>query len=358
MLVQYLRDVGCEASSCGVRGSLLDARKIRESDVIFVNFIDLLSKTGALRKAKHMVSRIALALRLGNSPAKLVYVVHNIYHHEGTDRERDIFLRRMFAKRADAIVVLSDKGKDVLRTQLGSRDYASIESRIVKIPFPNYVDQYASSGRDFRKELGIAEEEFVIAFTGGLLRPYKNFELVVELARAFEKEGLKARFVLSGSAPDEKTRSRYEALCSSVPSIHFLHGYVPEEDLFDFVAAGNVMICPFDESALDSSTCILAFSCGRNVIAPSIGTIQEVPEGLVYSYRRPTERGEFDSLKDAAIRAYGEFHADRGLFESKQDSLLEYVTSAWSTDIVRGKYKELLRSLGIIGDSEVGSREI
>lgn len=342
---QLLEDAGCEVSACGMKRALLDKNVLHDSDAVLVNFLDLMGRTNALKKPIATAARAALAVRLYRSPAKFVYVMHNIYHHEGSDKRRDFFIRRMFAKRSDAIVMLSEKGKEVLKSQMDEAEYGEIANKITLIPIPNYMGRYTSSGRDFRAELGIDPDEFVFSFIGGSLRPYKNIESVIELARAFEGRGLKARFLISGVALNEEDRSRYERLCDSVSNIIFIQGLIPEEDMFDFVTAGNALLCPFDASTLDSSTCVMAFSCGRNVVAPAIGTIDEVPEGLTYSYRRDDGQDEAELLENAALCAYEEFSSNRKLFDEKQDALLEYATTAWSEDIVKCKYKELLDGL-------------
>lgn len=136
---------------------------------------------------------------------------------------------------------------------------------------PNSIDavEYRlSSGRNFRKELGLSESAFLIAFVGRLI-PEKGVRQIIEVAkeRRFKSEG--AVFIMAGDGPlSDEVRA---AQCESLRWV----GRLSREDTSALFQEADVMCLPSRSEGF-STTLLEASACGCPSVITDVGGAREL----------------------------------------------------------------------------------
>ncbi|MGX7835548.1 glycosyltransferase, partial [Campylobacter fetus subsp. venerealis] len=111
----------------------------------------------------------------------------------------------------------------------------------------------------------------------GAIKPYKNIELLIDLAKKFP---LDIQLTVAGNPSSDSYRSELEALALDTQNIKLDLTFIPDEELPGYIHESDLLILPYSlASSLNSGTVILAFSYGRTVICPRIGTIDDLKAG-------------------------------------------------------------------------------
>jgi glycosyltransferase involved in cell wall biosynthesis len=193
-----------------------------------------------------------------------------------------------------------------------------IKNKFHVVPHPSYDSYYRSvMSNDLSAEsAGVATQlSFTFLFIGQI-RPYKNVELVLNTARKFEQAGIDASFIIAGRCQDKPYLS---ALYEAAPSnVHIREGFIPDDEIPSLIESSHALILPYDtRSSLNSGTCMLAFTFGRTVVCPSIGTLEGTPDELIYKYSYASMSEHEDRLFAKALEAYEDWHGDHDAFMKK-----------------------------------------
>ena len=161
----------------------------------------------------------------------------------------------------------------------------------------------ATDGKPFRREFGIADDEFVVGLIG-LLIPWKGQQLFLDAARALHDEIPGLRMLIIGGTPLE---------CQAYEQQ--LRQRVREDGLEDCVVfTGHMDDMPMVYNALDivvsastspeplGTVVIECMAMGRTLIAPAHGGGAEMNEHGVTALL--FEPGNADSFADAVRRLY------------------------------------------------------
>lgn len=302
---------------------------------------------GTPRYALHLYRKKMQACKqIAKSGCALIYVIHNRAPHDVIgkfDYRLTMRLRRHLCKISRHIVILSDQTRDVLKNQLGRCFYGQIEKKIVKIPHPSYATAYSEDAHDYRAEYGISHGAFLFVFTGAI-RAYKNIELIIDVARFFKKRNYNAVFLVMGRCNDGNYLKKLQNQVNDLDNLILVPEYVPNEHMVSLIRSANAMLLPYDmKSSLNSGTVLLAFTFGRTVVCPCIGTIEEYPENLTYSYSYRSDQDEKTGLKHAAERAYLDWKINPRAFNQKGIELANLVETDSSASSVALSYVNTFR---------------
>lgn len=261
----------------------------------------------------------------------IVYVVHNRRPHESYSPRLFVLMRRRLLRVCHAVAILSKATMDIVCQAADSETLSSLPSKTFLTPLANTAELFhKQTTTDWRRRLAIADSSFVYLFTGSI-RPYKNIELIIELAEEFQTSNRDAVFVIQGTSTDALYVRKLQAKTAGLKNLRWITTFVSDERLPSLFNTCNVVILPYSlQSSLNSGTCISAFSNGRNVIAPSIGTIQEVAPELTYSYSYREDSEHYRALHYAAIQALDEYQADPESFKERQYELRRVMLSDYS----------------------------
>lgn len=125
-----------------------------------------------------------------------------------------------------------------------------------------------ASAHDFRAELGLRNDELLVAFTGRILAA-KGVWKIMDVARAVDARGVRATFVLAGDGPD-----RQRAQESAPANVRFL-GRLARADVSALLHQANLFMFPSDTEGMPTSV-LEASASGLSSIATDVGGVREL----------------------------------------------------------------------------------
>jgi len=237
---------------------------------------------------------------------KLVWTMHNRLSHEKKSGKLSRKLTQKIIKQADAIVIHSNFSRAILLNQS-----PTIAAKIIHIPHPDFVDVYGPAISD---EAKIRVNRLQLLFLGAI-KPYKNIELLIDAMKPFSDT---VHLTIAGNPNSITYKDELMRLAADSTNITLDLGFIPNEKLPKYLHQADLLVLPYSlESSLNSGTVLLAFSYGRTVISPRIGTIDDLENEediFVYSYSDETEHLEI--LKAQIQKALN-------IYLENPDSLLE-----------------------------------
>ena len=137
---------------------------------------------------------------------------------------------------------------------------------------PNSIDadEYVacSSGRDFRRELGLRDDTLLVAFVGRLI-PEKGVLQIIEASRSRDLLERGVVFVLAGSGPLED-----EIRAAQSANLHYV-GRLTRQDTSALFQNADVMCLPTRSEGF-STTLLEAAACGCPAVVTDVGGVQEL----------------------------------------------------------------------------------
>ncbi len=233
---------------------------------------------------------------------RLVWTVHNKYHHERYYPRVEKVLNVIVANTVHALTVKCGAAKDTISRLYRVRD----GSKFTVIPDGNYIDAYPNEvGQDeAREQLDIGDEFVYLYF--GQIRPYKGVEQLIEAFQSIEDEDVALWIV--GNPKTDIIRERISSKALKDNRIHMKLEYVPDEDIQYYMNAADVVVFPYQD-ILNSGSVYLGLSFGKPIIAPAIGCIPEtIPPENDLLYDSATEDGLLNMLREARISSLGDIN--------------------------------------------------
>ena len=197
-------------------------------------------------------------------------------------------LLRRFYRRCEVVMAPAPSMAAVLRAQRMNRDIAIWARGIDREQFnPERRDM------DWRRSIGIADDEMVIAFLGRVVME-KGLDLFADAVHAFAERGLRHRVLVIGEGP---ARPWFE---QQLPDAIFL-GEQTGTDLSRALASSDVLLNPSITESFGNVT-LEAMACAVPVIAAeATGADSLVRDGKTGVLVDPTEVEEFaDALETYA----------------------------------------------------------
>ncbi len=254
-----------------------------------------------LRRGTAML-RFALFLALLRARgARLVWTAHNLYPHDGGRASRMHRLARWLVTRLSCVILAhGDFAASAIATEFGIPRH-----KICVIEHGHWIDYYpiSETPAEARARLGIPHGRFVFGFVG-LCKPYKNLLALID---AFATVRADATLIVAGQFQSDEYLEQVTTRLAATPGLQcvFAPEFLADAAMQTYVQAADVMVLPYAD-VLTSGSAMLAFSFGRPVIVPALGSLPElvVPEcGVLYSPDDPS------GLADA-MRAARSLHFD------------------------------------------------
>jgi len=257
------------------------------------------------------------------------------YHLQWLEPEVRAMLRR-FYHRCEVVLAPAESTAAILRAQRMNRDIA-IWSRGID------QEQFNPQRRDldWRRSLGIADDEMVVAFLGRIVME-KGLDVFADAIHEFAKRSLRYRVVIIGEGP---ARPWFE---EQLPDALFV-GQLTGDDLARALASADVLLNPSVTEAFGNVT-LEAMACRLPVVAAmASGTsslVRDNETGLM------VDVSDIDGFADA-LEAYARdpelrrLHGEAGLAIAKRmdwDTINSAVIRAYKHAIV--KRERLARIIG------------
>jgi glycosyltransferase involved in cell wall biosynthesis len=246
---------------------------------------------------------------------RFVWTVHNLSNHQKRYVRWEKTASRLLARMVQSLIVHCS-----VAVPLVVEKFNVPKRKIKVIPHGHYQDWYPalSSRSQAREDLGIPEEEIVILYFGHI-RPYKGVDRLMEDFRSLKD--LKARLVVIGEAESDHLAEHIKTLASGDPRIDLQLRFLPDPELIEYLSACNVAALPYVD-ILTSGSAILAAGCGRTILAPAIGCLNEFPKQILYN---PADSSGLRS----ALQKVGRFSQED--LDSKGEAAKVFVTqNGWA----------------------------
>lgn len=329
-----IEDLGYE--TVDIRGNGMLHENI---DVAIFNWNESVTGRSPLRTIYHLIQKMRQTVLLKKKDVYIVPVFHNKQPHDynGLGRTASVFFTKFFYKRADRIIVLSEDSKKHLCKIINSDE---VEKKAYVVPHENYIGVYSDAIDSIPHP---DNEHFILQFIG-LIRPYKNIDIIIEEARRCSD--LDIIFRISGKPIDENYSKLIKNKASSISNVEYNPGFIPDEEIDSVIRKSDAQILPYDiKSSMNSGAAILAFSNARTVICPEISTLSDYDDNLYYSYYYGSIEEHLEQLENTIRRAFSDWETDRAKFYEKGDALFEAVKYQNSFEKVKEAYSKLFYSL-------------
>lgn len=176
-------------------------------------------------------------------------------------------IQRRLYRKCDAIVAPSESFADVLRAERMNADI-SIWSRGID----HDVFTPAARSAEWRRSLGIADDDFVILFFGRIVLE-KGIDIFADVVAELDRRGVAHRVLVLGKGPAR------DFFASAVPDAVFA-GHQSGADLGRAVASADLLLQPSVTETFGNVTAE-AMACGLPVVgADATGTASLVEDGV------------------------------------------------------------------------------
>lgn len=195
------------------------------------------------------------------------------------------------ARRATGIVVMADKGREIL-----TRVYGVSEKLISVIPH-GVPDRPYVAPATMKPRFGFAEKHVLLTF--GLLAPGKGIEHMIEAMPRIVRAHPDALYVVLGAThphlvrdEGEDYRRRLETLAHTLgvsEHVRFVDAFVEQAEVLDYLQAADIYVTPYlNPQQATSGTLSYAVSLGKPVIAtPYVHATEILSEdhGVIVDFR-------------------------------------------------------------------------
>lgn len=261
--------------------------------LVHLNWFENLEQSSISAMWKSFFRKTVALLSIKASGKKLVWTMHNRISHEKGSGKLSEILVKMLLKSVDAVVIHCEATEIVLREL-----YPEFRGKILLIPHPHFIGIYGPTLDSSRKP----EAPLKLLFMGAV-KPYKNLELLI---RVCGQSGDAIQLTIAGKPASDAYAAELQRMTTGSDQVDLRLGFVEDRQIPGLIGAADLLVLPYDlRSSLNSGTVILAFSYGRTVICPKIGTIDELTAGQseIFTYSYISESEHESELRDAIQKA-------------------------------------------------------
>ena len=308
----------------------------KKCDYLYLNWYENIYK-GAFPVALGMYCAKQIALFIAKIKGiRIVSSQHNRVQHDAKYKRLSLSMFKTIYKDSDSIIVFSQEGKKDLNMFLSEEE---IQKKAVYIQPVNYIGSYPYIRHDWIDKLYF-DDRLTILFIGNMDRPYKNVEMVIDLAKELSDKPI--AFVFAGKVSDKDQRAYYLKKIGQAENIIAEFRFVKDEEMAQLLEIGDVVIAPYDvESISNSGTARLAFSYARTVICPMIPSLESIPKELIYTYTYSTAQEHKEKVKAAILQACEDYTHNIELFMRKGSELKSIMEINNSPEVISKKYREI-----------------
>jgi beta-1,4-mannosyltransferase len=300
---------------------------LKKTDIAIIHWPDEFFTTHGTAAALKSVLKIAM-MRLSKRlwSTRFVWVAHNAGPHDPKQSVRQ--LTQWFLRSLDGIIFLSAYSRDLICELYPE----SREPQSLVTVHGHYRDAAVTPLTANPVPSGDVKLAYI-----GLIRPYKNLEILIETAA--KVSGLE--LLISGMAFDRSLGDALLARSGQCPHITFDLWDAPINDAkFEaIVDSADAIVLPY-RNILNSGAALFALSRNRPVLAPRIGSLPELRVGVgadwLYLYD-----GDFN--EEVLINFIDWMHQTK---RSQKAPLDSYSWSRIGRDL--GKFIESLRNGGLV----------
>ena len=315
-------------------------KNMLDADLVFFSWFEGIFGKNIEEIEKYYLSKTQLIKLLKERNIKIVTFFHNKVPHDlpKLNLEYSIKFAKYLYDFSDKLIVLNNASKKYLSDYLPQE---TVENKSMLINHPNYINVYDG----WRiKAPQTNRNDFRVLFLG-MIRPYKNIELIFKLANEFNNSGIK--FIVAGYPLDFEYVIKLNDQSKNLRNLKFIPQAILGENLSNLVSECDAFALPYNtDSAINSGPFFLAASYGKTSIMPNTPAVDEYSNSLVYKYEYMSHEDHFDKLFEATKQAYDDWKNDKVSFYDKGSQLFEKVKTENSIKVLTSQYNSLFETLG------------
>lgn len=229
---------------------------------------------------------------------RLIWTVHDLLPHDAHTLNDIKTTQRLF-NISNCLIMLSNSTLEEAKKLNIKFD----QRKISIVPHGNYIEHYPNnvSTKIARKKLDISPGSFVFLFFGRM-EIYKNVPALIKSFLQITKDQPDATLLIAGKGSSSIHELEIKKLATS-DSIRLNIAHIPDDQVQLYYMACNIVVCPFSEIT-NSGSIILAASFGKPVIAPLIGSIQDLPRSMGIFYDPSAANALTESMKKAIAETW------------------------------------------------------
>lgn len=341
---KYMSIVAEESNAAGypvidLMTALKNLGVYRQLKIVNLNWFESINADSNIKIFFNYVKRTAMFFFFKLSRKKIIYTFHNIHPHNMRRYKWADKLIYRLCRSSDVVVVLCNHSREILSKYISSEE---LNKKMVVIPPANYKGCYREDVIDFRKKWNISDDTCVMGYIGSV-QPYKNIELIINAAKQFPE----ICFVIAGNSKNHKYLQQLRQQADGCSNVVFDFRFIDDNEIPAFIKNCDFIITPYDKrSSLNSGVVILAFTYGRTVICPVIGTLLQMDDlNHVFSYDYKTDDEHQEKLNEAIKHAYEVYKNNPKMLYNINKWVENYVNINNSRQKVRESYKKLYESI-------------
>ena len=268
-----------------------------------------------------------------NKKIKIIYTMHNKLPH---DTKYSNLIKKFvvfLCKKSDAIIVMSNISFEYIKNELNLPEAIK---KTYHIPLPRYSSNDDINTLTFNTQ---KDNNSLNLLFFGVVKPYKNIELLIQILNELQDKNIK--LLICGKPINNDYGTHLNNLIKN-KNIKTNFSFLNDSELSEQIKNTDCIILPYDKkSSLNSGAAIHAFSLGKTVIAPKIGTILDMPEDSVFSYDYDNKEEHYNNLKQAILDVYTLFTTDKEKFKQKSLKAYEFIKENNSPDKLGKLYNKI-----------------
>lgn len=335
LLVTPLKEAGFEVHALDdFLSSYKHAKAIRLVHLNWFENVDDSDFFTALRSFFRKLTALT-TIKLMRKP--LVWTMHNRSSHENRLSFFSRALSHLLMRSADRIIIHSHDSIPLLAKQ-----HPKFAQKAVYLPHPNFIGVYGRALPNKSLQSPLLKLLFI-----GAIKPYKNIELLIQLANKYAKE---MSLVIAGKPVTTDYKRKLEALSKGNKQVSMHLRFIQDQEFPAFLSSADALVLPYDiKSSLNSGTVLLGFSYQKTVICPMIGTISDLRrmQQYVLPYQYETPAQHIEELEKRIVEAIQLKKDQPGLLDEWGQHLFQYVKEEHANNKIGAQlihlYKELIK---------------
>ncbi len=257
----------------------------------------------------------------------LIWTIHNLLPHDCLYLDKEVELRNAICRIASKIHIHSEKSISEVEEVLNLP-----REKVQVVVHGNYVGVYQNyvTRSSARQRFGFSDRDVVFLFVGQI-RPYKGIDELFSAFVEIQKDFPNAHLLVAGNPIHPIRKEAISARARLFRNITVIEQHLPDDELQWYYNAADAIVLPYRQ-ILTSGSILNALTFSRPVIAPRVGSIEEIVRdgnnGFLY------ELGDVKSLAKAMSRmAQIEVSERHRLFLEARQSVESYTWEEAATSL-------------------------
>ena len=229
---------------------------------------------------------------------KIIWTVHNLYPHNNIKPKLYLFVLNILKLYLDGITFFSYDSRTIVNKQF--KFTKSIKNAVIPHALYDYnLKPSKKITEDLLKNINIKERGSKLLLFFGRIDKYKDLK---GLIKTFNKiDDKKLYLLIVGNYSEKNYFNEIKKLSDKNKNLTLIIGFFPEEKISSLFHIADLVVLPFI-NILNSGSLMLALSLQKPVLAPSLGSINELKDKIGHQTLITYDKLNKEILMDAVSK--------------------------------------------------------